>query len=68
MFASVAGEVSIVAVDHRQAGAHEARQFEDRDASTEGEGRVGVSQVVGPANRVDPGGELSWSPLAARKL
>ena len=31
MFAAVAGEVAVVAVDHRQAGAHEPGEVEDRD-------------------------------------
>jgi hypothetical protein len=29
---------------------------------------VGVAQVVGPAERLDPGGELGWSPLARAEV
>src|SRR5215204_266062 len=35
MFASVAGEVAVVAVDHGQAGAHVAGEVEGGDAGTE---------------------------------
>ena len=45
--ASVAGEVAVVAVDHREAGAHEPREVEDGDAGAEREGGVGVAQVLG---------------------
>jgi len=44
---TVAGEVTVVLVDHREAGAHEAGEIEDRDAGAEREGRVGVAKVVG---------------------
>jgi AAA ATPase domain len=52
-------------VDHRQAGTHEAGQVEDRHAGTEREGRVGVAQVVGLAERLDPGCDLCRLPLAS---
>src|SRR6266498_1157598 len=42
VFASVAGEVAVVAVDHRQAGAHVTGEIEARDAGTLGAGREGV--------------------------
>ena len=68
MLASVAGEVAIVAVDHRQAGAHEPGEVENGNAGPKGEGRISVAQVVGPTNRVDPGGELCWPPLAGAEV
>lgn len=54
VLAAVAGEVSVVAVDHRQACAHEPGEVEDRDAGTECEGGVGVAQVVRATDRFDP--------------
>jgi hypothetical protein len=63
MFASVAREVAVMAVDHGQAGAHVAGEVEGGDASTECEGRKGVSEIVDPAQRLDPGGELCGLPL-----
>ena len=48
MLASVAGEVTVVAVDHRQAGAHISGQVEGRDAGTESKGRKGVPKIVDP--------------------
>jgi hypothetical protein len=41
MFAPVAGEVAVVAVDHGQAGAHVAGELEGGVASTEREGGEG---------------------------
>jgi hypothetical protein len=52
-----------VAVDHRQAGAHVTGKVEGRDSGTEREGREGVPEIVGPANRVDARGFLGWPPL-----
>jgi hypothetical protein len=49
MLASVAGEVTVMSVDHRQAGAHVAGEVEGGDAGTECEGREGVSEIVDPA-------------------
>lgn len=46
MFAAVVGEVSVVAVDHRDARAHEAGDREDRDVGPKREGGVGVAQVI----------------------
>src|SRR6266511_757432 len=64
MLASVVREVAVVAVDHGQAGAHVAGQIEGGDAGTEREGREGMPKIVDPAQRLDPGGELCWLPLA----
>jgi hypothetical protein len=49
MLAPVAGEVAVVAADHRQAGAHVAGEVEGGDAGTEREGGEGVSEIVDPA-------------------
>jgi hypothetical protein len=64
VFAPVAGEVALVAVDHGQAGAHVARELEGGDAGTQGEGREGVTKIVDAAERLDPGGYLGWFPVA----
>jgi hypothetical protein len=56
VLAPVAGEVAVVAVDHGQAGAHVAGEVEGGDAGTEREGGEGVSEIVDPARRLDPGG------------
>src|SRR6266508_2713214 len=58
MFASVAGEVAVMTIDHGQAGAHVAGEVERGDAGTECEGREGMSEIVDPAQRLDPGGTL----------
>src|SRR5206468_8775213 len=63
VLASVAGEVAVVAVDHRQAGAHVTGKVEGRDSGTEREGREGVPEIVDPANRLDARGFLGWPPL-----
>ena len=55
----------VVVVDHRDARAHEARDGEHRDSRAEGEGRVGVAQVVEAAQRLDAGSLLSRLPVAA---
>jgi hypothetical protein len=68
VLAAVTGEVPIMAVDHCQARAHEARELEDGDAGSEREGGVCVAQVVGPANRLDAGGALRRSPLAGAEV
>src|SRR5919201_4567001 len=62
--ASVAGEVAVVAVDHGQAGAHVAREVEGGDAGTKREGGEGVAEIVDPAQRLDPGGDLRGLPLS----
>ena len=53
VLASVAGEVAVVAVDRRQAGAHVAREVEGRESGTEREGREGVPEIVDPPQRLD---------------
>src|SRR5947208_16250915 len=62
MFAAVAGEVAVVAVDHGQAGAHVAGEVEGRDAGTEREGREGVPEIVDPSQWVDARGLLCGPP------
>src|SRR6266545_564751 len=68
MLASVAGEVAVVTVNHRQARAHVAREVERGDAGTEGEGGKGVSEIVDPAQWLDPGRELRRLPLSVAEV
>ena len=68
MVASVAGEVAVVAVDHRQAGAHVAGEIEGRDAGTEREGREGVAQIVDAPERVIPAAFWAGRHSRVRKL
>ena len=65
---SVAGEVAVVLVDHREAGAHETGQIEDRDAGAECEGRLGVAKIVGLSDRLDAGGNLCGPPVPRAKV
>ena len=51
---AVTGEMAVVAVDHRDARAAEAREGEHRNTGAEREGGVGVAQVVEAAcGRID---------------
>jgi hypothetical protein len=68
VFAAVAGEVAVVAVDHGQAGAHVAGEVEGRDAGAEREGREGVAEIVDAAERVDPGRLLGGLPVAVAEV
>ena len=63
MLASVAGEVSVVAVDHRQAGAHVAREVEGRDSGTKSKRRERVPEIVDPPHRIDTRRLLRRPPL-----
>ena len=65
MHMAVTGEMAVVAVDHRDARADEARDGEYQNAGAEREGGVGVAHVVEPANGFDAGGDLGGSPVAA---
>ena len=60
--ASVAGEVSVVAIDHCQAGTHVAGEVEGRDAGTQCEGRERVPEIVDAAQRHDARRDLGWFP------
>jgi hypothetical protein len=60
---AVDGEVAVVEVDHRDARPHEARDGEHRDARAEGEGGVGVAEVVEVAQWVDTGRFLDRFPV-----
>src|SRR3954470_8992761 len=51
--ASIASEVTVVAVDHCQAGTHVAREVEGRDAGTQREGRKRVPKIVDATDRWD---------------
>ena len=64
MLMTVAGEVAVVAVDHRDARADEARDREHRNAGPAGEGGVRVAQVVEPTDRFDADGDLCGPPVA----
>jgi hypothetical protein len=68
VLAAVAGEVAVMAIDHRQAGAHVAGEVEGRDAGTEREGGEGVAEVVDPAQGLDPGGALCRLPLSVAEV
>ena len=63
MLASVASEVAVMAVDHRQAGAHVTREIEGRDAGTKSESRERVPEIVDPSKRIDARGLLGGPPL-----
>src|SRR5207253_4469342 len=65
MHMAVPGEMAVVAIDHRDARADEAGDREHGNAGAEGEGGVGVAQVVEPTNRLDARIDLSGSPVAA---
>jgi hypothetical protein len=68
VLASVAGEVAVVAVNHRQAGAHVAGELEGGDAGTQGEGGEGVSEIVDAPERLDADRELGWLPVAVAEV
>jgi hypothetical protein len=68
MLASVACEVTLVPVDHGQAGAHVAGQIGGGNAGTEREGRESVAEIVDPAQGFDPGGKLRGLPLAVAEV
>src|SRR5262245_27227775 len=63
MLASVAGEVAVVAVDHRQAGAHVTREVEGRESGTERESCEGVPEIVDPPQRPNTCSLLGRAPL-----
>jgi hypothetical protein len=64
----VAGEVTVVAVDHGQACSHVAGEIEGGDAGTKREGRERVPQIVDPAQRRDPGGLVRRLPVAVAEV
>ena len=68
MFASVAGEVAVVAVDHGQAGAHVAGEVEGGDAGTKREGGEGVPEIVDAPDRLDSSRELGGLPVAVAEV
>src|SRR6266511_4408175 len=68
MLTSVACKVAVVPVDHGQACAHIAGEFEGGDASAEFEGRERMSQIVDSAQWLDPGRDLRWLPLAVAEV
>jgi hypothetical protein len=68
VLASVAGELAVVAVNHRQAGAGVAREVERGDAGTKREGREGMPEILDPPKRRYPCGFLGWAPLERAEL
>src|SRR5947209_9438193 len=65
---AVFGEVPVVAVDHRQAGAHVAGEVEGGDAGAEREGGEGVPEIVDAADWVDPERALGGLPVAVTEV
>jgi hypothetical protein len=65
---AVAGEVAVVAVDHRQARAHIAGELEGRDAGTECKGRERMPKIVDAPERVDPDRKLGGLPVAVAEV
>jgi hypothetical protein len=65
---SIAREVAAMTVDHRQAGAHVTGEVECGDAGTQGKGGEGVPQIVDPAQRLDPGGQLGGLPESCAEV
>jgi hypothetical protein len=54
VLAAVAGEVTVVAVDHRQAGTHVAGEIKGRDAGAKSESRERMPEIVNaPHVRLD---------------
>jgi hypothetical protein len=68
VLSAVAGQVAVVLVDHREACAHESGEIEDRDPRAEREGRIGMAEIIGSTDRVDPGGDLRRPPLAGTEV
>jgi len=65
MLTAVVGQVAVVAVDHRDARAHEAGDGEHRHAGAERKGGVGVAQFVEVAQLLDASGCLCRLPMPA---
>ena len=63
MITAVVREVAVVAVDHRRAGTHLAREVEGRESGTKCEGRERVPEIVDPPQRPNPCSLLRRSPL-----
>jgi len=68
VLAPVACEVPVVAIDHRQAGAHVAGRDRRSRAGAECEGGERVAEIVDPAPRRDPDGGLCGHPSASAKV
>jgi hypothetical protein len=68
MLASVSSEVAVVAIDHGQPAAHVAGEVEGGDAGTERKGGECVSEIVDPAQGLDPGRQLRGLPLAVAEV
>ena len=68
MLAPVTGEMTVVTVDHGQAGAHVTGEIEGRDTGTKREGGKGVPQIVDASERLDPRRELGRPPLTGTEV
>jgi hypothetical protein len=62
VFTAVAGEVAVVAIDHRDAGTHKPGDGEHGDAGSQREARVGVARVIEVAKRLVAGRDLGEAP------
>jgi hypothetical protein len=60
--------VTVVAVDHRQAGAHVATEVEGGHAGTKRERREAVTEIVDPTDGVDPERALRRLPVAVAEV
>src|SRR6266550_5893766 len=68
VLATVSGEVAVVAVDHREACSHVAREVERGDAGTKRKGRERVPEIVDAPRWGDPGCLLRWLPVSVAKV
>jgi hypothetical protein len=68
VLASVAGEVAIVAVDHREAGSHISGEVEGGDPCAKCEGRERVPEIVDAPKRRDPSRLLRRLPVAVAEV
>src|SRR5437660_11805638 len=66
VLATVSGEVAVVAVDHREACSHVAREVERGDAGTKRKGCERVPEIVDAPRWGDPGCLLRWLPVSVR--
>src|SRR6266571_1259419 len=68
VLATVSGEVTVVAVDHREACSHVAREVEGGDAGTKREGRERVPEIVDAPRWGDSGCALRWLPVSVAEV
>ena len=68
VLATVSSEVAVVAVDHREACSHVAREVEGGDAGTKRKGRERVPEIVDAPRWGDPGCLLSRLPVSVAEV